>query len=110
MTPCFSAIRGLREIWAGRTRRAPYEPRPDQFERMVFDLLGLGLEQALQYLGQNTPTFEEFEAWAIATAGPSEAEAIARYHAALDGQRPLRRSKRGSMRSRLRRRCSTKAT
>ena len=88
MTLSFGDIRGLREIWAGRTRRAPYEPRPDPFERMVFGLLGLGLEQALQYLGQNTPTFEDFEAWAIATAGPPEAEAIARYHAALDGQPP----------------------
>jgi len=88
MTVTLGDIRGLRAIWAGRTGRAPYEPRPDQFDRMVFDLLGLGREQALQYLGQSTPTFEEFEAWTIATAGPPDPEAVARYHAALDGEPP----------------------
>ena len=88
MTVAFAQIRGLREIWAQRTRRAAYQPRHDHFEPVVFDLLGLGLEQVLRYLGQVAPTFEDFEAWVRATAGPPDAEAVARYHAALDGAPP----------------------
>ena len=88
MTVAFAEIRGLHEIWAQRTHRAPRTPPRDRSERMAFDLLGLGLEQVLQYLGQARPEFEEFEAWTLALAGPPDPVAVARYHAALDGAPP----------------------
>jgi hypothetical protein len=81
----FGDIPGLRDIWSARTHRTPYQPRSDQFDRVVFDLLGVGLEQVLQYLGQDAPSFEGFEDWILATAGQPDGEAVARYKAALAG-------------------------
>jgi hypothetical protein len=51
----------------------------------VLHALGVGLEQALQYVGRCTPTFEEFERWIIATAGEPEALQVARINAAETG-------------------------
>lgn len=85
MSIALADIRGARETWAERTRREPVRVRHDQSGRMIFDLLGLGLEQAIQYLGQVTPSFEEFETWVIETAGAPDPDSVARYHAVLDG-------------------------
>jgi hypothetical protein len=51
----------------------------------VLHALGVGLEQALQYVGRCTPTFEEFERWIIATAGEPEALQVQRVNAAEIG-------------------------
>ncbi len=81
----FSAIRGFERLWTQLTFRAPRQVPRDQTERMLLDALGLGLEQAIQHLGQERPELAEFEAWVLATAGAPDPDTIARYHAWLDG-------------------------
>lgn len=78
-------IRGFEALWAQLTFRAPRQVPQDQTERMLLDALGLGLEQAIQHLGQDRPELAEFKAWVLTTAGPPAPEAIARYNAWLDG-------------------------
>jgi hypothetical protein len=51
----------------------------------VLHALGVGLEQALQYVGRCTSTFEEFERWIIAAAGEPEALQVQRINAAEIG-------------------------
>lgn len=84
-TTDLSAIRGFDALWAQLTFRAPRVVPPGQTERMLLDTLGLGLEQAIQHLGRERPERAEFEGWVLATAGAPDLEAIARYHAWLDG-------------------------
>ena len=81
----FSTIRGFEDLWTQFTFRAPRVVRLDQSERMLLDALGLGLEQAIQHLGRERPELASFQEWVIATAGVPDPEAIARYHAVLDG-------------------------
>lgn len=81
----FNTIRGFETLWTQLTFRAPRVMPPDQTERMLLDALGLGLEQTIQHLGRERPELAEFEAWVLATAGAPDPEAIARYHAWLDG-------------------------
>jgi len=52
---------------------------------MLLDALGLGLEQAMQHLGRERPDLAAFQDWVLATAGRPDPEAIARYHAWLEG-------------------------
>lgn len=47
-------------------------------DRLLLHVLGLGLEQTSQYLSQNRPGFQEFEAWIIQTAGRPSSSTIAR--------------------------------
>lgn len=84
----FSAIHGFEDLWAQLSHRAPRQILHDQSERMLLDALGLGLEQAIQHLGQERPELAAFEEWVVATAGPPDPEVIARYHAWLDGAPP----------------------
>lgn len=81
----FSSIRGFETLWTQLTFRAPRQVPRGQTERMLLDALGLGLEQAIQHLGQERPELAEFEAWVLATAGVPDPDTIARYHAWLDG-------------------------
>ncbi len=80
----------LKRLWAraiaarqGQQDRDVDEAHRDQ---LVLDALGLGLEQAQQYLLRTAPTFEEFEAWIVATAGDVPPEQVARLNAALTGE------------------------
>jgi Phytanoyl-CoA dioxygenase (PhyH) len=50
---------------------------------LVYDALGLGFEQTLQYLAQHAPTFDEFERWIVSTTGGVAATQIARINAAV---------------------------
>lgn len=47
---------------------------------LMIHALGLGLEQATQYVLQNAPDFAQFEAWVIDTAGPPSPSTISRLH------------------------------
>lgn len=55
-------------------------------DQLVVDALGIGWEQAHQYLLHEAPTFAEFEQWIVATAGPVAPEQVERINAALTGQ------------------------
>src|ERR1700684_3158151 len=46
---------------------------------------GLGLEQTASYLGQQAPSFEEFERWIVATTGGVAPVRAARINAAVVG-------------------------
>jgi Phytanoyl-CoA dioxygenase (PhyH) len=55
-------------------------------DKIVIHGLGLGLEETFQYLGQNAPTYEQFEHWILKTLGGSlEPARIERINAAIDG-------------------------
>jgi Phytanoyl-CoA dioxygenase (PhyH) len=79
----------LKRAWGRQraNRQAPSAFDPIEFhrDRLVFDALGLGLEQTLQYLGNSVPTFDEFERWIVATTGGRSAVEIARINAAIAG-------------------------
>jgi Phytanoyl-CoA dioxygenase (PhyH) len=82
-------VHQLKRAW-GRQRakqkgQLAFDPGEFHRDRLVFDALGLGLEQTLQYLGQSAPTFDEFEHWIVATTGGLPAIQIARINAAITG-------------------------
>ena len=63
------------------------EPLPFEQLRLLLDALGLGMEQAMRRLGER-PSLPAFRDWIVATAGVPDPDRIARYHAALAGDRP----------------------
>ncbi len=81
----------LKRAWArklaARNGRSVSADRMDpQFDHLVFDALGLGLEQTIQHLGREAPSFDEFERWIVATTGGVEPRQIARINAAIAGR------------------------
>ena len=79
----------LKRAWARQLarRRGVFDndQRDFRLDHLVFDALGIGLEQTLQYLGQTGPTFEEFERWIVATTGGVADLQVARVNAAIAG-------------------------
>jgi len=80
----------LRRLWgrnlAGRSgHRLPVDLGEKHLDHLVIDALGVGLEQTMQYLFAAAPTFEEFERWIVATAGPIAPLQAARINAAVTG-------------------------
>ena len=79
----------LKRAWARQLarRQGRFDSDPHDFRRdhLVFDALGLGLEQTIQHLGQKTPSFEEFERWIVATTGGVPERQVARINAAIAG-------------------------
>ncbi|GAB5350165.1 phytanoyl-CoA dioxygenase family protein [Alteriqipengyuania sp. 357] len=51
--------------------------------RLLLDTLALGNKEVYQFLHRARPSFDEFRAWIIATAGPPDPALLARYHAWL---------------------------
>lgn len=80
-------VRGLEDFRARGTGQAPPAPLT-MADRVLLDTLGLGLEQVLRYLRERLPSDPEFEDWIVETAGPPDRQAVARYHAWLDGAAP----------------------
>jgi hypothetical protein len=82
-------VHRLRDAWARQSAQAHGQPIAfDQHEfhldHLVFDALGIGLEQTMQFLSGG-PSFEEFERWIIATTGGVPPGQIARINAAIAG-------------------------
>jgi Phytanoyl-CoA dioxygenase (PhyH) len=80
----------LKRAWARQrasgVRPLAFDPIEFHRDRLVFDALGLGLEQTIQYLGNGgAPTFDEFEHWIVVTTGDRSAIEIARINAAVAG-------------------------
>lgn len=84
----FPEIRGLRTYWERKSRHRSSPPGDWMADKLLLDLLGLGTEQAIQHLAAETPDFDGFCRWVLATAGPPDPAEIARFHAALDGTPP----------------------
>lgn len=80
----------LKRIWsramAARQGRASGTAAEKRAEQTVLYALGVGLEQTMEYLLQTAPSFEEFERWIVATAGPIPPEQVARINAAVAGE------------------------
>jgi len=54
-------------------------------DKILLDMLGLGIEQTHEFLGLVTPDFAAFRQWILAIAGPPGQERLDRYHAWLAG-------------------------
>jgi hypothetical protein len=80
-------VRGLRDFWQRGVRRESAPPGQWMGDRLLRDAVGIGIEQAAVQLAE-APSFADFLAWIIATAGAPDPVTIARYHAALDGSAP----------------------
>jgi hypothetical protein len=82
-------VHQLKRAWARqrarRQGRFDADRRDFNLDHMVFDALGIGLEQTIQHLGDADPSFEEFERWIIATTGGVSERQIARINAAIAG-------------------------
>ncbi|MBI1405108.1 MAG: phytanoyl-CoA dioxygenase [Caulobacter sp.] len=81
-------IAGLEDLWARKTFRKPGRPGLGIADRLILDTIGLGLEQALNYLARERPDLAAFEAWALATAGPPDPDRLDRYVAMREGRAP----------------------
>ncbi len=72
----------LKQIWssAAAARRGQTVAGDDsrQWDCLVIDALGLGLEPTMQFLFVNAPTFEQFEPWVAERASGSSARQISR--------------------------------
>lgn len=55
-------------------------------DKQMLNALGLGLHQTLSYLFSRAPSFDEFEAWAVATGGQPDPLQVARLNADIEGQ------------------------
>lgn len=82
-------VHQLRDAWARRCPQPHVRPtrtdaREFHLDQLVFDALGVGLEQTMQVLGRG-PSFEEFEHWIIATTGGVPQMQIARINATIAG-------------------------
>ena len=82
--PEIGDVRLLHDFWASRTFRAGAVPLPLPQARILLDTIGIGIEQVAVRL-RDRPDFSAFVDWILATAGPPDAEKVARYHAWLDG-------------------------
>ena len=85
----FLGVYQLKRAWA--RQRARQQGRFDtdnsdfRLDHLVFDALGIGLEQTIQFLGQNSPSFDAFERWIVATTGGVSDLQVARINAAIAG-------------------------
>jgi len=79
----------LKRLWSRATaaRRGAQLGRNLEWhlDKLVIHALGLGLEQASQYLMQRGPGFEEFEQWILATTGGVASGQIERINALIAG-------------------------
>ena len=78
----------LKRLWSrARAARAGHRVATTLHDRHLDDLVihasGLGLEQTASFLGQEAPSFEEFERWIVATTGGIAPERVARINAAV---------------------------
>lgn len=82
----------LKRMWASamaaKTGVASDRTREEKLDRQVLNALGLGVHQTMQQLFQSSSTFEEFEAWVVATAGSPDRFCVERLQAAVTGKAP----------------------
>jgi len=80
-------IKHLKRLWsatiATRSSRTVVRDNEHRTDRLLLDALGLGLQQTMQYLFQQTPAFAEFEQWVVATAGHPDKHVVTRFNAKI---------------------------
>jgi hypothetical protein len=78
----------LKRLWA-RTlaahagRHLPADMHDRHLDHLVIHACGLGLEQTLDYLGRERPSFDAFEDWLVATTGGIDRLRVQRINAAV---------------------------
>jgi hypothetical protein len=102
----------LKRLWsrnmaARAGRNWPTTLHDRHLDHLVIHASGLGLEQTASFLGQEAPSFDEFERWIVATTGGIAPQQVARINAAVAGVPSRRRPRAGSRRWRRARRCWT---
>ena len=78
----------LEQFHAAQVRGGP--PPGEMVCKLLLDTLALGNKEVYRFLHGERPSFEEFRAWIIATAGQPDPALLTRYHAWLH-DRPLDR-------------------
>ena len=82
-------IVGLESYWARKTGRAPADAAAHWMaDRILLDMLGLGIEQTHQFFKRAAPDFDAFRQWIVATAGVPQPERLDRYQAWRTGAAP----------------------
>jgi hypothetical protein len=81
----------LKRMWsralaARQGRLAPVPMHERHLDNLAIHACGLGLEQTASFLGRESPSFEAFERWIIATTGGVAPERGARINAAVLGR------------------------
>jgi hypothetical protein len=83
-------IKHLKRFWstALATQGGCVSVRENEWlaDKFLLDALGLGLQQTIQCLFQQTLGFSEFEDWIAATAGQPDRLAVERFNAAISGE------------------------
>lgn len=79
-----ASIRGIEGLWARSQPGGNAAPMQHE-DRVLVDLLGLGIGQVLDQLFQVRPGFTDFLDWIEATAGLPDPVRVERYHALRDG-------------------------
>ncbi|MGJ3648987.1 phytanoyl-CoA dioxygenase family protein [Sphingomonas sp. GlSt437] len=73
-------VAGLEALWRRYVHGdAAPDARP-MAERVLLDMLGLGNVQTIRQLLDERPSFADFRAWIVATAGAPDPVRLARYH------------------------------
>ncbi|MGF1771617.1 phytanoyl-CoA dioxygenase family protein [Vibrio wakamikoensis] len=79
----------LKRLWsstfAKRYQQTQSFPQDVHLDRLVLDALGIGLNQAYQFLYAQKPSLDEFEDWVVATAGKPSKSRIERLNADIAG-------------------------
>lgn len=79
----------LKRFWsstfAQRHQQTQLFPQDVHLDRLILDALGVGLNQAYQFLYTKKPSLDEFENWVIATSGKPSKTRIERLNADITG-------------------------
>ncbi len=79
----------LKRLWSSTHVKGNRQTQPlaqdTHLDRLVLDALGIGLNQAYQFLYAQKPSLDEFEDWVIATSGKPSKTRIERLNADITG-------------------------
>ena len=84
--PQLPEIACLEEFWAAHV--AGGMPLQQMVAKLLLDTLGLGNQQVFAFLFRGRPTFEQFRAWIVGTAGLPDPRLVSRYHGWLTERAP----------------------
>jgi len=84
-------VKHLKRYWSKSILKKDGKLRPDAFteewktDTTLLAVMGLGLEQTIQYVYLESPSFVEFEDWIMAVSGEPDREKIQQFNAIFSG-------------------------